>query len=370
MARITDVKSALNSTSMTNSVIVRQRLLSQKISESTCTKPAEIVSWFGAMQAQDYLAAKWAIGLRLPGATDVLIEQAIADRSIVRTWAFRGTLHMIAAEDVRWMLTLLRPRLHRITGTHCRKLDLNETLLLKSQAIMTHALQGGKELTRPELKAALEQGGILTHDLRLNLVLVRAAIDGVICCGCRRGKEFTYTLLDEWTPITNTVDHSEALAELTMRYFRSHGPATIADFVWWSGLTVADAKAGLELVKSSLLQEVINGQSYWMIPPTIDLNEPLANVYLLPSFDEYLVAYKDRRAALGTVDFSQIVSAGNGIFKPVIVSGGQVIGTWKRTIKKDRVFVDTSFITPLADTQGNAIGIEIERYRAFLRVIA
>jgi hypothetical protein len=351
---------------MIYSTIARHRLANQQIVQPAFTKPSELVSWFGAMQAQDYMAAKWAMGLRLPGATDATIEQAIADKSVVRTWAMRGTLHVMAAADVRWILTLLRPRLHKIIGAYCRKADLNEAVLAQSQLVLTSALQGGKQLTRPELKASLEQEGILCHEQRLNFILIQAAIDGLICCGCRRGKQFTYTLLDEWIPATKIVDRNDALTELATRYFTSHGPATLADFAWWSGLTVNEAKVGLELLKPNLLSDVIEDQTYWMAPPANNLSTLSTSVCLLPSFDEYLVAYKDRRAVLGTLNFSQIVSAGNGLFNPVIVVDGQVIGTWKRTIKKDQVFVETALFSPVSDQQHNAICTEIERFSQFL----
>ncbi len=352
---------------MTHSSIAGQRLVNQRITSSTLTTPADLATWFGAMQAQDYRAAQWAIGLRLPGSTDETIEQALADTLIVRTWAMRGTLHVIAAADVRWMLALLRPRLHKISTAYCRKAGLDELTLAQSQALMTNALQGRKQLTRPELVAFLNRQGMLIRDQQLNFILVQAAVDGLICCGCRRGKQLTYTLLDEWIPAAKTLSREEALTELTSRYFTSHGPATLVDFVWWSGLTVKEAKDGLELCKNTLVSDVMDGQPYWMTPLLNNPSESLPTVRLLPSFDEYLVAYKDRRAALGTLDFRQIVSAGNGIFSPVIVADGQVVGTWKRTVKKNQVLVDTSLFFTLSQEQQMGLDVEISRFRSFCR---
>ena len=355
---------------MTASTIARYRLDSQQISQLDFTRPAELVSWFGAMQAQDYKAVKWAMGLRLPNATDATVEQAIADKSVVRTWALRGTLHVIAADDVGWILTLIRSRFQKVYVTHYRKLGLTDAMLTEGKAAISRTLQGGRQLTRPELKIALERDGVHTHDQRLNHLLVWSAIDGLICCGCQRGKEFTYTLLPEWISTPETVAREDALSELTRRYFTSHGPATLADFVWWSGLTIADAKAGLERVKSGLLQETINGQLYWMGPLLNAPDYAAPSVHLLPSFDEYLIAYKDRRAALGTLNLSQIVNAGNGLFKPVVVVDGQVVGTWKRTIKKDQILVETDYFLPLSDMQHEAVNREIARYRKFMGVTA
>ena len=353
---------------MIDSVLIQQRLASQQLDRPSFARPVDLVAWFGAMQAQDYAAAKWAIGIRMPDETDATIEQALAGKSIIRTWALRSTLHVVAADDIRWMLALVRSRLQIQCNSYYRKLELNEMVFAKSQAIMTQVLQGGRQLTRPELKAALEQQGILTHDLRLNFLLGNAAFDSLICFGNRRGKEFTFTLLDEWAPGTKTLERDEALAKLTLRYFTSHGPATLQDFVWWSGLTGAEAKAGLELAKSALFQDVINGKVYWMNNSMPTLSNVSPAVHLLPSFDEYLVAYKDRTAPLGTLNFSQIVSAGNGIFSPVIVVDGRVVGTWKRTIKKDTVSIETSLFVPLSDEQQDFVGLASKLYKTFLGI--
>lgn len=352
---------------MSDSILVQQRLINQQLAQPLFTNPADLVAWFGAMQAQDYAAAKWGIGLRLPNTTDAFIEQAIANKSIIRTWALRGTLHFIAAEDIRWMLALVRHRLESICRSHYRKLELNESVFAKSQAAMIRALEGGQQLTRPELKAALSEADILTHDLRLNFLLGNAAFDGLICFGNRRGNEFTFTLLDEWLPVNQRMEHDEALANLTSRYFTSHGPATLHDFVWWSGLTVTEAKEGLDLAKSTLFSELINGQTYWMNSSALTYRVP-PMVHLLPSFDEYLVAYKDRTAPLGPLEFSQIVSAGNGIFSPVIVVNGRVVGTWKRTLKKETVSIETRLFFTLSEEQHQAVSLASQRYRSFLRL--
>lgn len=350
---------------MTDSDIVRYRLANQQICQPMFTKPAELVAWLGAVQGQDFLAAKWALGLRLPTTTETAIDQAIADRSVVRTWAMRGTLHLIAADDVRWILNLLRPRLHILSASYLRRLELDEKKLTKSYDAMTNALSGGKQLIRQELNVALAQAGIPTHDIRMNLLLVRAASDGLICCGVRRGSENTYTLLDEWIAPTKPRERDDALAELTKRYFLSHGPATLQDFVWWSGLTVAEAKAGIHSVKEQLIQEMYNKQTYWMAQHERFGYDTSLAVHLLPSFDEYLVGYKNRTAALGSLDFKQIVSAGNGIFSPVIVVDGRVAGTWKRTVQKNTVLIETNLFNALSATHQEGLDLARERYARF-----
>ncbi|WP_338869665.1 winged helix DNA-binding domain-containing protein [Spirosoma sp. SC4-14] len=340
---------------MTDSVIVRHRLAYQMIHQPRLTNPADMVRWLGAVQAQDFLAAKWALGLRLPGSTEADIEQCIANRSVVRTWAMRGTLHLIAADDVRWILDLLRPRLHQISNGYLRRHDLSATDVAKSYDALNRVLEGGQQLTRPELKVALEQAGIRIYDIRMNLLLNRAAFDGLIGCGVRRGSENTYALLDEWIPSTRPMERIEALAELTKRYFRGHGPATLQDFVWWSGLTITEAKAGIHAVKSQLAQETIHGQLYWMDPSGFYMHDASLAIHLLPAFDEYLVGYKDRSAALGPLDFKQVISSANGIFYPVILIDGKVVGTWKRTVKNDTVQIQPEFFYPLTSRQHDEI---------------
>ncbi|NEU68454.1 winged helix DNA-binding domain-containing protein [Spirosoma agri] len=353
---------------MTDSAINQLRMANQQISRSTFAKPSALVAWLGAVQGQDFPAAKWALGLRLPGTTETVIEQAIADRSIIRTWAMRGTLHLLAANDVHWMLALLRPRLHLLSAGYLRRYELGAATLTKSYDILVNALRDGNELVRTELKRALDAAGVPVHDLRMNLLLGRAAFDGLICCGVRRGIENTYTLLDEWVPLTKAMARDEALAELTKRYFTSHGPATLPDFVWWSGLTMAEARTGINLTKAQLIAETIDGQTYWMAQAGPVVPDAALAVYLLPSFDEYLVGYKDRRAALGALDLQQIVSAGNGIFNPVLVVDGRVVGTWKRTIKKDTVSIDTKLFYPLSEAQHEAFAQASKQYGHFKKL--
>ena len=348
---------------MTNLDIAYQRLHNQAITSPLFENPVDVVKWFGAMQAQDYLGAMWAIGLRMSNAIEAEIEQAIADGEIVRTHPMRDTWHFVAAADVRWLLALLAPR--KIAGSvpRYRQLELDETIFARSNAAIMQALQGGKQFTREALAAVLEQAAIATADLRLTYLLIRAQLDGVICSGPRRGKQFTFALLDEVVPVSRTFPRDDALAELTCRYFTSHGPATAQDFAWWSGLTITDAKAGLEMVKPHIVQEVINGQPYWLAPslPSAKIAEPSA--YLLPSYDEYAVAYKDRSAIL---DAAYAVQTGNGIFNPIVVTNGRIIGTWKRTLKRDVVVIETALFHPLNETETHALTVAIERYGRFI----
>src|SRR6266571_3866 len=238
---------------MINLNIAHRRLHNQHITRRTLETPQALVEWLGAVQAQDFAAAKWALGLRLQGVTDEDIEQAFTDGAILRTHVMRPTWHFVSPADIRWLLALTAPRVNTVNASWYRKLELDDALFLSSNAVLAKALQGGKQLTRPELVSVLQQAGIATGDvLRFTYIMIRAELDGIVCSGARQGKQFTYALLDERAPQARTLDHDEALAEFARRYFTGHGPATLQDFVWWSGLSVADARAGLDMVKSQL----------------------------------------------------------------------------------------------------------------------
>ena len=216
---------------MTNLDIAHQRLHNQLIARRTFEKPGDVVQWLGAVQAQDYAAAKWAVGLRSQGATDDDIEQAFAGGAILRTHVMRPTWHFVAPADIRWMLTLTAPRVNAINAFYYRKLELDDSLFMRSNAALAKALQGGKQLTRPELVSVLQQAGIATHDLlRFTYIMLRAELDGIVCSGARRGKQFTYALLDERAPQARMLDHDEALAEFARRYFTGHGTCHLARF--------------------------------------------------------------------------------------------------------------------------------------------
>jgi hypothetical protein len=279
--------------------IASLRLHNQRIAGATFETPGDVVAWLGSVQAQDYLGALWAVGLRMRSAVEADIEQALANRTIIRTWPMRGTLHFVAAADARWMLELLTPRVVANNAQRIlRQFGLDEAVFARSKDLVVRALQDGKRLTRNATYEALDKGGVSTAGQRGLHILWRLAQDGVICFGAREGKQQTFALLDEWAPKAKRMGRDESLAELAKRYFTSHGPATLQDFTWWSGLTTADATAGLEMARRSLAQETINGQTYWLASsaPTTKGSSPTA--HLLPAYDEYTVAYKDRSAAL------------------------------------------------------------------------
>jgi len=354
---------------MTIRDLIKYRLHNQQIAQQVFDKPGDVVKWFGAIQAQDYLNSLWAIGLRVKSATESSIEKAIADKTIVRTWPMRRTLHFVPPVDVRWLLKLLTPRIIARSATLYRQLEFDEKLFSKCKKLFVKALQGGKQLTRNELYDILEKAKISTESQRGLHILCHLAQEGLICVAARKGKQQTFALLDEWIPTTKILTQDEALTELAKRYFTSHAPATIQDFAWWSGLTVSEAKKSVEIIDFYLQKETIEGRSYYMPGDMPAVKTRSQAVYLLPDFDEYLVAYKDRSAALDTKYNKQVIGAsGNGIFSPVIVANGKVVATWKRTINKDTVLVQINPLIQLNEMQQGSVSRIIKNYGKFLKI--
>ena len=346
--------------------IARYRLANHGIANPTFAQPGDVVTWLGALQAQDYSGALWAIGLRMTGATERSIEQAIAERAIVRTWPMRGTLHFVAAQDVRWLLALLTPRVIAHSAGRYRQLDLDEATFAHSKEVFAKALQGGKQLTRDEMLQELEQAGISTVGQRGYHLLGRSAQDGLICFGTRRGKQQTFTLLDEWVPLTRSLTRDEALAELTKRYFTGHGPATVQDLMRWAGLTAAEAKTGLAAAGRVRVQKTVADRAYRMARDLPELNTGTTATYLLPGFDEYLLGYSDRNAVLDPAHAQRICPGGNGMFSPTIVIDGVVTGTWKRTFKGGAVIIETTPFRPLIPAENEALSAAADRYGEFM----
>jgi len=334
--------------------IPRQRLYSQLLAGNALDTPHNVVSHFGAVQAQDYLGALWAIGLRTCSPSEADVERAVAERRIVRCWPMRGTLHFVAAEDVRWMLELLAPRVLPRRVRLERHWGLDRAVLARGRKAVERELRDGRALTRAELYAVLDKARVTTAGGRGLHAVFALAQERVICFGRRSGKQPTFVLFDEWLPPSSPKTREEALAELARRYFTSHGPAGVADFVWWSGLTVRDAKEAVALAN---------------VEEPERLPVPKRSVHLLPPFDEYTVAYKDRSAILDPA-FTKRLNAGGGMLNAVLVIDGRVGGTWKRTIRGEEVTVDVSPFRPLTAGQSRDVKREIARYTHFLSMRA
>lgn len=351
---------------MNNSEIAHRRLRNQGLSRIIFKHAVDAVTQLGAVQAQDYAGAKWALGQRLKDSSDANLDQAFADGSILRTHLLRPTWHFVAPADIRWLLMLTAPRVHAVNAFMYRQSGLDKAIFRKSNAVLEKTLQGGKQLTRKELASALHKAGIPAEGFRLGYLMMYAELEGVICSGSRRGKQFTYALLEERVPSVKAVKREEALAELTRRYFTTRGPATLQDFTWWSGLSMADANNGIEMVRSGFVREEINGRTYWYIeskPPTKKMS-PTA--YLLPNYDEYFIGFKDRSAIGEIAKQADIKSNDPRLIEHIIVLDGQFIGGWRRTLNKESVTVEINLIAKLMKPEENAIRDAAERFGKYL----
>ena len=348
--------------------IAALRLRNQRITRPEGRTPADVVRWFGAVQSQDLPASLWAVGLRMGKAvTEADVERAIDDRSVIRSWPMRGTIHLMPAEDARWMVRLLAPRLDQKVAGNYRRAGLSPEIVARAGHVIARTLTGNQG-TRAEVYAALNAAGIATTgsagEQRGMHLLVHWARHGLICVTPRRGRQQTYALLDEWMPGGTDLAGDEALAEMARRYFRSHGPATIKDFAWWTGVTMTEARRGAEAVKDEFDRASIDGVEYWLRPGVraAPRSARTSRSFLLPPFDEYTVAYTDRGAVAGR---DQLEAAGHGI-GPNLIIDGRLAAVWKRSLGRGHVSIKLSPVRPLTGEERELVPAAVEPYARFL----
>ncbi len=346
--------------------IALMRMRRQRLIGPPAASPAEIVRHLGAVQAQDYYGSLWAIGQRIEGTSQAAIDTAIAKRQIVRSWPMRGTLHFVAAEDLRWMLQLLSPRiLKQHTARLKRDVDLDTEVMADIRRVVVRALEGGERRTRPELYQTLEEAGIYAGGSRGLHIFWWLAQEGTICFGPHAGRQPTLVLVDEWLPPSRLLKGDEALAELAHRYFLGHGPATIADFIWWSGLAAAEAKTGFELIKHQLELVEAEGIDFWQTPNEAPTEKARSSrVDLLSAYDEFTVGYADRLPI--TAWSKEPIGRGTTIFNPVIVKDGQVVGAWKRIDEKGLVRLKAQMFPGAPPPGSRSRDAALQRYGKFL----
>lgn len=363
---------------MKASEIPRLRLYNSGLSDPRFKSAADAVSYLGAVQAQDFAAAKWALGLRIKDSTDEDIEKAFNEGAILRTHVMRPTWHFIVPEDILWMLELTAPRVKTLLAHYNRKLELDEALFARSNSEITGALQDHTYLTRQELKTVLEKAGIETDVQRLAHIIMWAELEGLICSGPRKGKQFTYALLEERVGKTKKLSRKQALSKLALKYFTSHGPAQLKDFSWWSGLTIKDSKDALDLIKAELEQVTFEDKTYWFFTHKImteisnhsKMTEKKSqSAFLLSIYDEYTIAYKDRSDISEARDIEKMISMGNSL-TAVIILDGKVAGTWNKTLKKNKIEIRINPYRKLNKEEQEALEAEISRYGKFVGVPA
>jgi hypothetical protein len=351
---------------MTGLAIAHQRLLNQHIARPTFNRPEDAVARLVAVQAQDYAGAKWGLGLRLQGVTDHDVEQAFARGAILRTHLMRPTWHFVSPDDIRWLLALTAPRIHAANAYMYRKLGLDGAFFRRSNTALRKALLGGNQLTRDELAALLHKSGLAAEGgIRMGYILMQAELEGILCSGPRRGKQFTYALLEERVSNSRSLDRDEALAELACRYFVSRGPATLHDFAKWSGLTLADARTGLEAASTRLQCEVVDEHTYWNSAAGRSEQEISLGAYLLPNYDEYVSSYKDHGAAVDKENSARLRALGN-VLTNIVVVDGRIAGTWKRSLKKGAVLIEVNVFSGPTAAANQALAAAVHRYGGFL----
>ncbi|MDX2250547.1 MAG: winged helix DNA-binding domain-containing protein [Bacteroidia bacterium] len=336
------------------------RLASQQITTQLGRDISETIAWMGAIQAQDYPMAKWAMGVRLPGTTDMEIESAISAGLVIRTHVMRPTWHLVSPDDIYWMLRLTGPRIKALMKGRHVELELTEKLMGKCYDLLEKHLEGENHLTREEVITLFEKEGISTGNGRFSHIMALAEIDMKVCSGKVKHKKQTYALLPERVPVMQILTEDESLEKLARKYFFSHGPATLEDFVWWSGLTKTAARRAWEMIRPDL--EVIkndDGQEYSFLPRFSAFSDSVESLFLLPAFDEYYISYTDRRAVLSSENYKKAVSD-NGVFRPIIVIDGQIKGLWTRTAKKDHLQVEARFF----ESPDPAISLQLEKAAA------
>lgn len=343
--------------------IVERRLRGQMIA-GRARSVVEVVRGLGAVQAQDYLGMKWAVGMRAR-VPDEEVERAIAAGEVLRLHLFRWTWQLVAAEDVGWMLGLVGARVSGSARGRYAQLGLGEAVFRRARGALEKALADGAELTRAEVARVLDAARVPTGP-RLAHVLGQLELEGRICSGGRRGKQATYAWLARRVGTrARQLEGDEARAELATRYFASRGPATLADFGWWSGLTVADMKRGIDGARG-LVAERVGGVEHWRADSAPPARARRERAHLLPPFDEYLVAYKKRDAVLDPRHVRR-VNAGGGLLAPVVIFDGRVVATWKRRFERRGVVVTYDWLErrPGPDVRG-AVEEAEARYRVFL----
>lgn len=347
--------------------VVRERLANQYLTTPGFRTASDVVRALGAVQAQDYAGAKWALSQRARDASDADIERELTDGGILRTHVLRPTWHFVAPEDIRWMLALTGPRVKAAMAYHNRQLELTPSVFRRGNAVLTEALRGGKQLTRDELRESFERARIReVSGQRLGQLMMQGELDAVVCSGARRGKQFTYALLEERVPPAAPLDRDEALAELTRRYLRTRGPATTHDFAWWSGLTIADVKRGIQIAERELERVTLNERTHWFIPRSKPAPKASPTAHLLPNYDEYFIGFRNRSAIGQRLRDLHVDTSGDAFLAHLVFVDGQVVGGWKRTVDKGAVTVRLTLRSPLTKAEQKRIAAAARRFGEFL----
>ena len=332
--------------------------------------PEAVVGWLGAVQSQDFGPAKWSIAQRMGGTiTDTAVDEAFDAGRILRTHVLRPTWHFVTPDDIGWLVALTAPRIQAMSAYMLRTTGLDATILARSRDIIGRTLEGGHHLTRDELRTEIDRAGIQTDGFRMSYLMMHAELTLLVCSGALRGKSQTYALLEDRAPKARTLDRDAALAELTRRYFTSHGPATVKDFRVWCSLTAADARLGLELAGPDLEQETAGDLTFWFGPAgraDASLVDPAPTVHLVQGYDESIMGYTETKGLIDLDGSAGYSPTDRAIYVGVVLLNGQFAGNWKRTIGADEVTITVQLSRPFTEPERHALQAAAERQGAFL----
>jgi hypothetical protein len=350
---------------MSREEIARRRLHNQRLWGPPCANVEDVVGRLAAMQAQELAYAKWSVAQRA-GSVLSTVDRALSEGRILRIHVLRPTWHFVRSEDIRWILALSAPRVHALNAYYYRQLELDIAVRRKSRKLLVKALGGGAHLERKDLAVALAEAGIVASGPRLAYILMDAELEALICSGAVRGKQQTYALVEERAPRAKMLTRDEALSELTRRYFESRGPATLKDYVQWASLTVAEAKRGLESVRSAFAHEVVGDRSYWFADAPARRAPASPRIDLVQIYDEYVMSYGESRDVLAPARSPAAGSAGTAAYLHGILLDGQMIGRWRHAIEKDAVAIETQLYRKLRRPEREALDDAVARYGKFM----
>ena len=347
-------------------MIASLRLTSQQLADPQFDSPKDLVNWMGAIQAQDPAMARWAVGIRLKSATEETVRNALDRGEILRTHIMRPTWHLVSAEDIRWMLKLTGQRVRAANYSFGKTMGVPESLYAPGNRLFEKILQGGNHLTKEEIVRELTKAGITDDAHVATRLLADAEMQGIICSGACKGEKITYALLEERVPPVKELHQEEALALFAEKYFQSHSPASEEDFRWWSGLSATEARHAIGLISHRLEKETSGSRTFYLHASLTGKTARKDILHLLPSFDEFLISYKDRSDTLAQEHRAKAFN-NYGTFYPVILHNGRIVGNWKKLPNKKQPDIQATFFEPDTRISNKLTEQASIRYKTFLK---
>lgn len=337
--------------------VLRQRLVTQRLTSAPLATAAAVVRLLTCTQSQERDHAFFSLGLRTSGATYDSVRAEYDGLAFVRTHILRPTWHFVAPEDLRWILSLTSPRVLATMAARHRQLGLDDGRFRRvALDALAALLQGGNYLTRNEIGGELGRRDDLPRPgEQLGHLLLVAELEGLVCSGPMRGVHHSYALTDEVVAPTPALDQPEAVARLAHRFFAGHGPASIKDFTRWSSLTVALTKVAIAELGDALAMVEVDGAPHWFDPQAVARRRPSApSGFLFPAYDEAVLTYP---ALNFEAPEDHPYAEHPDPFWAMVVVGERNVGLWKRTVRGGRVTVEVW----LASSLGRAGRQEVER---------